>query len=231
MWKQKYIDFGKVVAVLTLVLCIMGEVVYVVTSIKPKKLEVSFLDVGQGDAIFIKTPSGKEMIIDGGPNAVVIDRLHKRMSYFDKTISIMVATHPDADHVTGLIDVLRQYDVSTILLSGKESDTAVYDVLDTDMQKETGNIITAQKGMQIDFGDGVVAHVLHPLRGVNYKDTNDASVSMIITYGSHSFLVGGDLPSTYEKDLMTVATMTRNTQEPNQAAATLPVSWSPLFHF
>ena len=104
-------EYGKIFAVMVILfVCLI--VLYVLgSSIATKKLRVSFLDIGQGDAILIQTPSGHDMLIDGGGSNRILEKLGKEMSYFDKHIDVVVSTHPDADHITGLIPVLRKYDV------------------------------------------------------------------------------------------------------------------------
>ncbi len=174
-------------------------------SISPKKLKVTFLDVGQGDAILIQTPSGHDMIIDGGRSDVVLEKLSKQMSYFDRHIDVMVATHPDADHITGLIPILKKYQVDRIITSPLPGHTGISHVLEKNINDEHAEVHVAQKGDEIIFGDGVVAHILYPSSNSHIKesDTNDASVSMVITYGDESVLLTGDLPSTHEGELLT----------------------------
>ena len=167
-----------------------------VTTSQP--LRISFLDVGQGDAILIQTPSGHDMLIDGGPTNNVLTRLNEVMSYLDRDIDIVVATHPDSDHVTGLIPVLEKYTAHHILTSGQESETGIFKNVDEVIIKENVETRIAYQGDVIDFRDGVTAQVLHPLVGEKFKDTNAASVSLVLTYGSMSFLLTGDLPSTNE---------------------------------
>src|SRR3954470_6966475 len=74
-------------------------------------LTVYFLDIGQGDSIFIDAPSGRQVLIDGGPNSVVLRRLSEVMPWWDRSIDVVIPTHPDADHISGLIDVLSRYEV------------------------------------------------------------------------------------------------------------------------
>ena len=74
-------------------------------------MTVAFLDVGQGDAIFIETPDGVQVLIDGGPDSSALRELARQMSHLDRTIDIVLATHSDKDHIGGLIDVLSRYEV------------------------------------------------------------------------------------------------------------------------
>ena len=76
-----------------------------------------FLDVGQGDSLLIKTPENQHILIDGGPNNSVMKGLSEAMFFFDKTIDLMVLTHPHSDHVTGLISVLKDYDVKRVMMT------------------------------------------------------------------------------------------------------------------
>ncbi len=81
---------------------------------KQRQLEVDFFYVGQGDSIFIEAPNKNQILIDGGPSAEVIKKLSKEMSFYDRTIDLVVLTHPDYDHISGLLEVLRRYKVISI---------------------------------------------------------------------------------------------------------------------
>lgn len=168
----------------------------------PHPLTVSFLDIGQGDSIFIKTPSGHTMIIDGGPTDAVLSRLNEQTDYFTRDIDVMVATHPDSDHVTGLIPVMEKYNVKNIVASGQTSETEVFHDVDEHMQSEGAQMQIANQGDVIDFQDGVTATILQPYAGEKFKDTNSASVSLVLSYDDETFLLTGDLPSTNEPILL-----------------------------
>ena len=88
-------------------------------------LMVAFLDVGQGDAILIETSTGRQILIDGGPNKKVLQELSKIMPFYDRSIDVVIVTHPDGDHIGGLPEVLKRYNVDLVIESGVESDTAV----------------------------------------------------------------------------------------------------------
>ena len=203
--KSLFLEYGKVFGVALLSVLIFREVLFIIDTINPKKLEVSFLDIGQGDAILIQTPSGKNMVIDGGPNNLILERLSNKISYFDTTIDVMVSTHPDADHVTGLIPILEKYDVKKIIVSPVLGHTGVFDDLTKHVDAEYADEYIAQTGDVIDFHDGVIATILYPSKNYHEKknDTNDASVSLELQYGNETFLLTGDLPSTEESKLIT----------------------------
>ncbi len=143
------------------------------------------------------------MLVDGGASDVVLTRLGEEMNYFNKNIDVMVATHGDADHVTGLIPILEKYTVENIVVSPVQAETSIFSDLEKHIQKENGNVYVGARGDEIDFGDGVVAHILYPQKNISERtDTNDTSVSLVLTYGDHSFLLTGDLTSTYEPQLL-----------------------------
>ena len=167
-------------------------------------LRVSFLDVGQGDSILIQGPTGVRMLIDGGPDRSVMRELPKIMGPLQREIDVMVETHPDKDHISGLADVLESYKVNNILSPGLPSDTNVYTRLEDDVEKEPGiHSYIAHTGMRIHLGGGAYADVLYPNHDVSkLKATNDASIVLHVVYGKTSFMLTGDLPSTIEDVLV-----------------------------
>lgn len=170
----------------------------------PHTLRVSFLDVGQGDSILIQGPTGVRMLVDGGPDRSVVRELPKSMGPLQREIEVMVETHPDSDHISGLADVLESYKVKNMLSPGLPSDTNVYARLVNDVEKETGiRSYVARSGMRIHLGGGAYADVLYPNKDVSrLKATNDASIVLHVVYGKTSFMLTGDLPSTIEDELV-----------------------------
>lgn len=144
------------------------------------------------------------MLIDGGKDRSVLRMLPKVMSAFDRDIDIMVATHPDADHIGGLSDVLSRYRVSYILASGREGDSSQSQRLEAAEAKERGAMeILARKGMRMHLGGGAYADVLHPEDNVaKLPGTNDASVILRLVYGETEFMLTGDAPSWVEDRLV-----------------------------
>jgi competence protein ComEC len=197
-------DYGKITCVILCVSVSLLSVYLIIFLSVASPLRISFLDVGQGDAILIQTPSGRTMLIDGGATDVVLTRLADELSFFDREIDVIGETHPDADHVTGLIPVLQKYKVDMILTPPVEGTTKVFNELKHHIDDEQAEVHTAKKGDVIDFHDGVTVTVLYP--SVTYvakkNDTNDASVSVVVKYGAVSFLLTGDLPETQESKLI-----------------------------
>lgn len=128
---------------------------------------------------------------------------------------MMVETHPDKDHISGLSDVLEQYDVRAFMSPGLASDTNVYARLVSSLEHETGIVpYVARAGMRINLGGGAYADVLYPNKDVSHLHaTNDASIVLHVVYGSTSFMLTGDLPSTIEDELVRTSSSTLLTSD------------------
>ncbi|HEV7121494.1 MAG TPA: MBL fold metallo-hydrolase [Candidatus Paceibacterota bacterium] len=166
-------------------------------------LRVSVLDIGQGDSILVQGPTGIQMLIDGGPDHSVLRELPREMGLLDRSIDLLVETHPDKDHIAGLAYVLQQYAVSYFMSPGIPNSTAVTYALNDAVKNEKGlQSFTARRGMRIHLGSGAYADVLYPDQDVSHLETNEGSVTMHIVYGSTSFMMSGDLPSDKEEYLV-----------------------------
>lgn len=177
---------------------------YIIFSSRPQ-LRVSFLNVGQGDAIFIESPTGTQMLIDGGRDRSVLRELGKRMSPLDRSIDMIVATHPDADHIGGLPGVFKNYKVEKFLTSNIESNTNTSASLLNAVEKEEKiEVLDARRGMRIGLGEGVYADILFPDRKVSDVETNTGSIVIRLVYGTTEFMFTGDSPSAIENWLVTL---------------------------
>ena len=88
---------------------------------------MTFLDVGQGDAVFIQTPSGRQVLVDGGPGeSALLAQLGRQMPFWDRGIDVVVLTHSDADHLTGLVPVLARYEVGIVVSREEPAETDLY---------------------------------------------------------------------------------------------------------
>lgn len=155
-------------------------------------LKVYFLDIGQGDSILIETPSRNHLLLDGGPNKKVLTELGRILPFGNKTIDVMIESHPDKDHIGGLPEVVSRYDVGIFLEPGVESENSIDDELHSRLQAKNIPQILARRGMVINFGDGVKLKILFPNQDVSRWETNDASIVAKLEYGENSFLLTGD---------------------------------------
>lgn len=188
------------------VVLLIVNVGLVLTLFLPKQqyLRVSFLDVGQGDAILLQGPTGIAVLVDGGPNRSVVRELPRLLGPLDRHLDMVIETHPDKDHIAGLADVFEMYKVDAFMNPGLPSDTDVYARLVVAASSEEGlTTYTARRGQRIHLGGGAYADVLYPNKDVSrLRATNDASIVLHVVYGDTSFMLTGDLPSTIEDVLV-----------------------------
>lgn len=164
---------------------------------QPSELTVHFVDVGQGDCTLI-TCDGEAMLIDAGT-----DHQGTKIQLYLQTQNIgtlkyVIGTHPDADHIGGLDVILYKFDCGTIILPEKSADNAAYrDVIDTMKQKNYKNTLPIP-GASYTLGSAVFT-VIGPSE--TYEDTNNSSVSIILSHGNRSFLFTGDAEAEAEQDM------------------------------
>ncbi|MEK7510667.1 MAG: MBL fold metallo-hydrolase [Patescibacteria group bacterium] len=191
--------------IVSLLVALNAAVAYAIFEPRDETLKVSFLDVGQGDAILIESPEGIELLIDGGRDRSVLRELPRVIGPLDRSIDMVLATHPDADHIGGLPDIFSRYRVSYYLSSGIENDTSPTERLEAYASAEKGmQSFIARRGMRIHLGKDVYADVLYPDRDVSKGETNAGSVIVRLVYGETSFLLTGDAPDTVENYVATL---------------------------
>lgn len=177
----------------------------VVARASDRTLRVSFLDVGQGDAILIEAPGGNQVLIDGGPGRKILSELGGALPFYDRSLDLVVATHPDNDHIGGLPLVLANYDVAGFLESGTASETAIAAALAAAIKAESAPTLLAKQGMRIELGGGAELEILSALPAealAKAGESNPASLVAKLTYGATSFLFTGDAPQVVERKLL-----------------------------
>lgn len=177
---------------------------YAVFAESRQGLEIGFLDVGQGDAIFIQAPNGNQILLDGGPNKAVLQELSKVMPFYDRSIDMVIESHPDSDHINGLVEVLRRYKTDLVMETGVESDNMAYRELKNLIREKKIQYVFARRGMRVNLGEGIYLDILFPDRDVSKWDTNDASIVAKLVYANNSFLLTGDSPDKIEKFLVSL---------------------------
>ncbi|MCR4279413.1 MAG: MBL fold metallo-hydrolase [Candidatus Zambryskibacteria bacterium] len=169
-----------------------------------KELRVYFIDVGQGDAILIESPTRGRVLIDGGRNRQVVSELGRILPFGDKRIDVVIATHPDADHIGGLPEVVRRYKVGIFVEPGVRAESSLDEELDARLREKNISQVLASRGQVINFGDGATLTILFPDRDVSEWDTNDASIVARLDYGESPFLFTGDAGIQTENILMSI---------------------------
>ena len=191
--------------VVILCLSVFAFSTYSIAQEKDGLLKIYFFDVGQGDAIFIETPSGNQVLVDGGPDKLVVQRLGETMPFYDKDIDLIVSTHSDADHIAGLVEVLNRYEVENLIYSNTIRESALYDAWQEAVIKEGANTIDPVADKIIDLGNGVTLTILNPsksLAGKIMKKVNNDSVVLMLKYGETDVLITGDIEAKAERQII-----------------------------
>lgn len=165
-----------------------------------QKLHIVFCDVGQGDGIYIRTPSGNEILLDGGPDDSVVACLDAHRPFWDRSLDVMILSHPHYDHFRGLIDVLARYKVNTVLQEPLIHDSDAYDVFLEAVIAEKADIRMVGRGTKISFPDAVTLSILgpdskfieqeNPLGSIGNE--NPPSLIMHLQYCAVDVLLAGD---------------------------------------
>lgn len=179
---------------------------------KPQRLQATFFDVGQGDAIFIETPQRHQILIDGGPTSAVLEKLGREMPFWDRTIDLVILTHPERDHITGLLGVLKRYRVENILWTGVMRTTPEYNEWRALLEKEKAEgaaVFLAPPSKKIlcanCSGSAWYIEILWPeerITGRELKKSNDSSIVARLVFGTKTFLFTGDIEEKTEKALL-----------------------------
>ena len=181
-------------------LLIITILIWIAVAVAPEtgKLSVSILDVGQGDAILISSPSGQKILVDGGPSPEqVCLELGEMLPFWERTIDLVVLTHAHDDHVTGLVEVLRRYQVEQVLYpQGIDYNSDAYSEWLGVIAEKGIERTRAQAGQVVDLGGGAILKVLHPpldlIEGTE-SDIDNNGVIIRLEMGEVSFLLTSDL--------------------------------------
>lgn len=194
-----YKSFVSIILVFCLLLIPTSATVEV--NAQASNLSVHFIDVGQGDATYIKTPSGQNILIDAGNKGkgdLVVAYLKKQKV---KTIDVLISTHPDADHVGGLDEVVRAFHVKNVYAPRVSHTTQAYKDFLMAVKQKNLKIKTAKAGVELPLKD-VKASFIAPVKTYSKSDLNNWSAVLKVTYKKNSFLFTGDAEERAEKDMI-----------------------------
>ncbi|MDD5172528.1 MAG: MBL fold metallo-hydrolase [Patescibacteria group bacterium] len=167
-------------------------------------LKVVFFDVGQGDAVLIRDSHSRNILVDGGPDRNIIYHLDQYIPFYDREIDLMVSTHADLDHMTGLVETLRRYRVKKILDNGLKSSSAVGEEWDRLIKEKKIFLQTIDAPLNIVWDEQTILEFIWPwqdlTRDVN-GDDNFASLVFKLKHGENDFLFTGDADKEVEKIL------------------------------
>jgi competence protein ComEC len=192
---------GLIVSLCVIVVC--GVIIWQIAHMKD--VSVSFLNVGQGDAILVSYGVHNILIDGGADGTILLEELGRAMPFWDRTIDVMIATHPDADHINGLIAVFDAYSVKQLWHTTTDKDTSVFRALMQRAQREE-NIDDGDPiyGNHITIGPNASLRVIYPITRTQkfMQDVNDNSIAILLRVGPEVFYLGGDLSSPIEDQLM-----------------------------
>lgn len=169
------------------------------------KLTLDVLDVGQGDAIFVQVDNGVQVLIDGGPDNSVLSKLGEVMPFWDRSIDLVILTHPHADHLDGLLEVLKRYRVGAVIESGVNHSIPEYDEWHTLLTEKSVPVIIAKGGQRIQLSHAASIDILAPFQnfvGESPKNVHDAMVVSKLAYGSTTAFLMGDAEKLIEYQLI-----------------------------
>jgi len=168
---------------------------------KKEKLFISFLDVGQGDASFIRTPSGKLIIIDGGPDNLVLYRLGEQMAFYERNIEAVIISHWHDDHVLGLIEILKRYQVKQLIFAtGIENSSFTQPIFEEAVKNKT-KIITISTTAKLNLDNQCEFLFLNPL-SLKVKENSNNSLLAKLNCVNFSILFSGDNEKEVENVLL-----------------------------
>jgi len=198
--KNKKIIYG-VILLLFVLAIILGLIIF---GSNKDFLTVNFLDVGQGDAILI-SQGKKQVLIDGGPSGQkMMEKLGTYVPFWDREIEVILITHPDSDHIEGLVSVLQNYKVDVIIETDVASESAVYAKLQDLIKEKNIQKIKGTRGTKIKISEKNELEILNSQdeNAAAQKETNSSSIVSKLTVGNEKFLFMGDLPSENEIKLI-----------------------------
>jgi len=170
-----------------------------------KQLQIFFIDVGQGDAELIKSPGGQNILIDGGPDKTIMSRLSEILPAYDRTIDLLILTHPHDDHVAGLVEVVKNYKVTKILYTGVSHSAPNYLAWLEEVKNKNIPLVIVDRPQIIKFDNDTSLEILYPrksLAGRDVKFLNNSSIVARLKYKNFSAIFMGDTETPVEDELM-----------------------------
>lgn len=182
---------------------------WLITTLPDRRMHLVFCNVGQGDAAYIRAPNGVEILIDGGPDGRVLDCLQKNMAFYDRTIDLLILSHPQTDHLTGLIEVVKRYNVKQVIDASATSNTEIDKLWRKILSDRKIKRFRAEIGQRIRIDAHFSLDILWPERTSRDSklqfdiDVNLLSTVVLLKYRDFSALFTGDIDREIFKQLLT----------------------------
>lgn len=179
--------------------------IIILYDLRNQNLEVIFLDVGQGDAILVQEGS-QQLLIDGGKDGrLILEKLGKYMPFWDRGIEAVIETHPDQDHIGGLVDIFEDYRIGSVIKTKDVSGSQTFRALEKAADVEKVDLVEAKSGTKIKFPSGAEAEIVFPSGSVAENSRNESNADSVVVkigWNDEMFLLAGDLPSEEEKQII-----------------------------
>lgn len=188
---------------LALFLLLISLILIFTLNTTAENLKIHFIDVGQGDSVLIEEAAGKNILIDGGDRAdrIAAEIINYLKDQNVKKLDYIISTHPHADHIGGLVDIIDSFEVGTVLDSGKIHTSKTYENYLIKIDQENLNFKTPRRGEKLQIGESTL-HFLHPAEPLAAYDLNNSSLVFLLEYGQQKFLFTGDVEKEVEKELL-----------------------------
>lgn len=203
--KKFKIIFYSVAVLLFANLVFLGYGIFLKGDVPADGLKVIFLNIGQGDAILIRDSQSRNILIDGGPDRNIIYHLDQYIPFYDREIDLMVSTHADSDHLTGLVEVLWRYRVKKILDNGLKSFSPAGEEWDKLIREKNVAQQTVDAPLSLVWDEQTVLEFIWPQQDIiksSESDDNFASLVFKLKHGENSFLFTGDATKEVEESLI-----------------------------
>ncbi|MCP6720361.1 MAG: MBL fold metallo-hydrolase [Patescibacteria group bacterium] len=199
--KNKVIIFLTVLAILDFL--VFWQIIIVAQSLTSQDLKIYFFDVGQGDSQLVLLPGGVKTLIDGGPpNGRVLEQLAKVLPPTDRYIDLVIMSHPQLDHLGGLIEVLKRYRVGVFLWNGREGSAEAFSELERALQENSVGHVILAKGDRIHYRDSHFNVIMPTTQFLESKELNDTSLVLELLSKESKTLFTGDIGTNVEKELL-----------------------------
>lgn len=167
-----------------------------------------FFDVGQGDAILAEIPNDSlQVLIDGGPDETIVEKIAGKLPPGDRVIDVVIVTHPHDDHLAGVIQVMKKYQVGLVVFADAPCETPGCLAFAEELKAANVPRLTAVRGQVIHLGSGCSFTVWHPFysSGSAYKNINNSSIAGTLECGGRSAFLAGDLEQEGEEEMLAYA--------------------------
>ena len=198
---RKFLKWYFILGLLVIVILLLYAVFFKNTE---GVLKFTIMDVGQGDSIYIESPTGVQIIVDGGPGNNLLKEIPKVLPWYDRSVDMIFVTNPDSDHYEGFIKFLDKYSVGGLVESGTTNSYSAFVVFQEKIKEKGITKTLARRGLTIDIGGGAYIQILFPDRNVSEVSPNTGSIVMKLVYGDTSVLLQGDSVASIEQYLLEI---------------------------